>query len=434
MTKKQHVCIDGLNLSLSKGTGIATYARNLGDYLHNAEYSLSILFDKKINEKFPDALYEAVFYEALNKPSEKERRPRTSIVHYFLIPFYFFKSMSYFFRPPNIKHRCFAGVVENEAMENKLPPFNTIYNSASLYRLAQCYFMLFRRLLPIKLSPTPDIMHWTCPIPMRVVGAKNYYTIHDLIPLRLPYTTQDNKKFFYDLMQKIMQSADKLVTVSEFSRQDIIKYLSLPEEKIINTYQSITPHSRYSVDHKTFLENQLRGQFGLSPKSYFLFVGAIEPKKNVIRLLEGFMSANVAEKLVIAGPLAWQSEKERAMLKKYTDRVIYLNYVTNYALHALMSHTKALLFPSLYEGFGLPVLEAMSRGVPVITSNVSSLPEISGDAALLVNPYDIAQISDAIHQLATNDKLCEELSRKGLARAQDFSRDAYAQRLENTYE
>ncbi|MCD8542445.1 MAG: glycosyltransferase [Gammaproteobacteria bacterium] len=269
MTKKQHVCIDGLNLSLSKGTGIATYARNLGDYLQKTGYSLSILFDKKINDKFPDVLYEAVFYDALNKASEKERRPRESMVHYFLIPFYFIKSLLYFIRPPKIKQRSFSGVVENEDMKNKLPTFNTVYNSGSLYRLAQCYFMLFRRLLPIKLSPTPDIMHWTCPIPIRVVGAKNYYTIHDLIPLRLPYTTQDNKKFFYDLIQKIVHSADKLVTVSEFSRHDIINYLSLPEEKVINAYQSISLHSRSSPDDKTFFRKSITGSIWLITKKLF---------------------------------------------------------------------------------------------------------------------------------------------------------------------
>ncbi len=433
MRKKLHVCIDGLNLALSKGTGIATYARNLGDFLHKADCEISILFDKSINQKVSPMLYESLFYETINKPAEKERRPRESKAHYLLAPFYFIKSVWYFIRSPRVKKRVFSGVVANEEMQKRLPTFDAIYNSANIYRLAQCYFLIFGRLLPIKLHPTPDIMHWTCPIPARVIGAKNYYTIHDLIPLRLPYTTKDNKKFFYDMMCRIVKSADKLITVSEYSRQDIINYLSVSPETVVNTYQNVPMPLSAVMDQQAFLENQLRGQFGLVPKTYFLFVGAIEPKKNVVRLLEGFLSANIEQKLVVAGPLAWQSDKERVLLKQYTHKVVYLNYVSSYALHALMLHARALVFPSLYEGFGLPVIEAMSMGLPVITSNITSLPEIADDAAYLVNPYEVSEIAAAISCLANDDALCAELSEKGKKRAQCFSDEVYAQRLQHVY-
>ena len=433
VSKKLHICIDGLNLALSKGTGIATYARNLGNFLHQADCKLSILFDKNINEKVSDLLYETLFYEAINQPSEKERRPRESAMHYLLIPFYFFKSLCYLIRTPRVKEHAFNGVVQNEEMKKRLPSFDTIYNSRNLYRLAQCYFMIYGRLLPITLNPTPDVMHWTCPIPARVVGAKNYYTIHDLIPLRLPYTTKDNKKFFYDMMLRIVKSADKLITVSEYSRQDIINYLPVMQEKVINTYQNVSVPLLNSNEEGLFTENQLKGSFDLTPNSYFLFVGAIEPNKNVVRLVEAFLSANVRQKLVIAGPLAWQSEREKALLKRYCSRVLYLNYVTNEALSALMRHARALIFPSLYEGFGLPVIEAMAMGLPVITSNQSSLPEIASDAAYLVNPYEVREIAKAIHQLATDDALCAKLSEKGKKRAEYFSHALYAERLKAVY-
>lgn len=429
MGKKLHVCIDGLNLALIKGTGIASYARNLGNILHKSGVKVSLLFDKNINEKSSVLLYESLFYEEINGPSEKERRPGDSMAHYFLAPLYFFKSLLYLIRSPRIKSHAFEGIVANEGIKNRLPRFDMIYNSRNLYRFAQCYFKLYGRLLPIKLNPTPDIMHWTCPIPARVVGAKNYYTVHDLIPLRLPYTTKDNKKFFYDMILRIVKSADKLLTVSEFSRQDILTYLPISPDKVINTYQNVAKFDPLSSDSESFLINQLNGQFKLKYKNYFLFVGAIEPKKNVARLLEAFLSANIKQKLVVAGPLAWQSEKEKNMLKKYTKNVIYLNYVSNDALHTLMRCARALVFPSLYEGFGLPVMEAMSLGLPVITSNQSSLPEIAGDAAYFVNPYDVKEMAMAIHRLATDDALCELLSQKGRLRAEYFSDHAYLQRL-----
>lgn len=449
MSKKLHVCIDGLNLSLKKGTGIATYARNLGNHLHNTGFKVSILFDKRLNENASALLYEATFYEAINKPSEKERNPlyrapneasgkiavpRKSLIHYVRIPFYFFKSLLYFIKAPTAKEHVFPGVVERAEMNERLPVFDTMYNSWGLYRLAQCYFLIFGRLLPIKLNPTPDVMHWTCPIPARVVGAKNYYTIHDIIPLRLPYTTQDNKKFFHDMLLRIIKAASKLITVSEFSRNDILTYLPVSEDNLINAYQDVSLSDTWTADSERFSIHQLQTQFKLSPKNYFLFVGAIEPKKNVVRLLEGYLSTNVAQPLVIVGPLAWQSDKEQVLLKQYPEKIIYLKYVSKNSLNTLMRHARALVFPSLFEGFGLPVIEAMSVGLPVITSNVSSLPEVSGGAAYLVDPYSASDIAAAIDRLSKDDALCASLSAKGKERANYFSGEAYAERLKAVYD
>ncbi len=433
MSKKLHICIDGLNLSLMKPTGIATYARNLGARLHDMDFKVSVLFDKRLDERAPEILYESTFYEAINKHSEKERRPRQSFTHYALIPFYFLKSISYFIRSPLAKEHTFSGVVEQEGMKTRLPVFDTMYNSWGIYRLAQCYFLMFGKLLPIRLHPTPDVMHWTCPIPARVVGAKNYYTIHDIIPLRLPYATQDNKKLFYDMLLKIVKSSDKLVTVSEFSKKDIVTHLKVAQEKVINTYQDVCLSDDWSSDKISFSINQLQAQFGVSSQEYFLFVGAIEPKKNVVRLLEAFLSANVEQKLIVVGPLAWLSSKENVLLQQYQERVIYLSYVSSDTLNVLLRHARALIFPSLFEGFGLPVMEAMSVGLPVITSTISSLPEIAGGAAYLVNPYKVDEIAAAIYLLSKDDGLCASLSAKGKERTKFFSSKAYVERLRSVY-
>lgn len=434
MSKKLHICIDGLNLSLMKPTGIATYARNLGNRLHDMDLKVSVLFDKRLDESAPEILYESTFYEAINTPSEKERRPRQSFIHYALIPFYFLRSISYFIRSPLAKEHTFPGVVEQESMKTELPVFDTMYNSWGIYRLAQCYFLMFGKLLPIRLHPTPDVMHWTCPIPARVVGAKNYYTIHDIIPLRLPYATQDNKKIFHDMLLQIIKSAHKLITVSEFSKKDIVTHFKVSQEKVINTYQDVCLSDTWSSDKISFSINQLRAQFNLLPQEYFLFVGAIEPKKNVARLLEAYLNANVTQKLIVVGPLAWQSDKEQVLFKQYQERVLYLSYVSSDTLSILLRHARALVFPSLFEGFGLPVIEAMSLGLPVITSNVSCLPEIAGDSAYFVNPHNVGEIAVAIHRLSTDDALCASLSEKGQERSKFFSSEAYGERLKAVYD
>lgn len=431
--KKLHVCIDGLNIALSKGAGISTYARNLANQLHQSGRQVSLLFDKKIKENASSLLYEVLFYAALEASAVKESAPRPRRRISLQSPTYLYKSFFNVLKPPSGKEHIFPGVVEDQALKKRLPSFDSVYNIQDIYGLARCYFWIFGELLNIKLSPTPDIMHWTAPIPARVVGAKNFYTIHDIIPLRLPHATLDNKKYFYHLLTKISRTADQLITVSEFSKNDISTYIKGAMGRVINTYQDIHIREDFLLNKEIFSVNQLKIQFGLLPKDYFLFVGAIEPKKNVMRLIEGYLSANVKQRMVVVGPLAWLFEKERVLLKQYPDRVIYLNYVNAEILSILLCHARALVFPSLFEGFGLPVIEAMSIGTPVITSNISSLPEIAGDAAYLIDPYSVCDIAAAIHRLSIDDDLCAELAKKGKERATYFSHEAYARRLEAVY-
>ena len=202
---------------------------------------------------------------------------------------------------------------------------------------------------------------------------------------------------------------------------------------MINTYQDVCLSDAWSLDKISFSANQLQAQFGVSSQKYFLFVGAIEPKKNVVRLLEAFLSSNVGQKLIVVGPLAWLSSKENILLQQHQERVIYLNYVSSDTLNVLLRHARALIFPSLFEGFGLPVIEAMSVGLPVITSNVSSLPEITGGAAYLVSPYKVDEIAAAICRLSNDAALCASLSEKGKERAKFFSSQAYIERLRSVY-
>ena len=173
-------------------------------------------------------------------------------------------------------------------------------------------------------------------------------------------------------------------------------------------------------------------------REYFLFFGAIEPKKNVARLVEAYLASSVNSPLVIVGGPGWGSEQDVKLLKSLAGldgrkRIVWLGYLPRDMLAMLIAGARATVFPSLYEGFGLPALEAMALGTPVITSNTSSLPEVVGEAGVLVDPYDVRSISRAIIEIDSDEGMRSELSRRGLAQAEKFSSEAYAKRLASFY-
>lgn len=290
-------------------------------------------------------------------------------------------------------------------------------------------------------------MHWTYPLPLKISGIPNIYTLHDIVPLRLPYTTLDNKRKYYRLVSKILKTADHIVTVSESSKKDIIDFLGIDNNKITNTYQTISIPDKYANKPLELVQKEIEGTFGLEYKNYLLFWGSIEPKKNIGRIIEGYLASGVKAPLVIVGAQAWKSEEElkliyddniRSLIQvgnetRVKKKVIQLNYAPFPLLVSLIKCAKFSLFPSLYEGFGLPVLESMLLGTPVISSTTSSIPEIAGDAAILINPYDTNAIAKAITNLDKDEILRNELIEKGLIQAKQFSEEAYINRLNNVY-
>lgn len=268
----------------------------------------------------------------------------------------------------------------------------------------------------------------------------NIYTIHDLVPLRLPYTTLDNKRYYYRLIKSCLETSAHICTVSERSKTDIIELFGTPDQHISNTYQAVDTSDVAACKSQYDAELEVEGIFGLEPRSYFLFFGAIEPKKNIGRLVEAFLSARLNTKLVIVGSLAWKADEEmkliNAMLKQRPDlkrRIHVFDYTPRSFLVSLIRAAKAVVFPSLYEGFGLPVLEAMQLGTPTLCSTGGSLPEIAGDASVVVDPYDVNSIAQGLRQLEQDAELRHQLSVSGVARAQMFNSAAYADRLQAMY-
>jgi len=429
--------IDGRNLNLEKGTGVATYARNLSYCLHELGYEIDVLYGNRAAPGHTDLIKEIAFFDSNAGDIPVLLRWIRSIKEGFLAP------LGYETTKVPI-----TGTVIADTFKSRLPYFDSIYNSPDLFRKAHNFFNVFKKIQRIRIANKPDLMHWTYPLPLKIPHIPNIYTLHDLVPLRLPYTTLDNKRKYFRLVSKIAESADHIITVSQCSKNDIINILGIPDKKITNTYQSVSIPDKYANKPSEIVQREVEGTFGLEYKNYFLFWGSIEPKKNIGRIIEGYLSSGVKTPLVIVGAQAWKSEDELKLLyddnikslvhigneTRVQTKVVQLSYAPFPLLVSLIKGAKATIFPSLYEGFGLPVLESMLLGTPVISSATASIPEVAGDAAILVNPYDTREIAEAIRTLDSDQDMRELLTKKGFSQAALFSEDAYKKRLSEVYQ
>ncbi len=436
-TSQKTVMIDGYNLGLERGTGVATYARNLSYELHGMGHKVSVLYGNRGALNRDELLREIAFFDgSVEQPRLVEllERIRAGL----RLPF------RYEAKPIPI-----SGRVISRSFDARLPYFDQLYNFPDVFKNAQSAYWVWRRLMSVKLPEKPDLVHWTYPLPLTIPGRPNLYTFHDLVPLKLPYTTLDNKRRYLKLMRLLARKADHIVTVSENSRRDIIELLGVDEDRVTNSYQSVQIPAKFRDKPQDQVAREVEGVTGFGYKQYFLFWGSLEPKKNIGRMIEAYLASGVTTPLVIIGAQAWKAEKELALLNEAKDkhspfgalerrrgarkRIIRLDYVPFGMLVSLIRGAKAALFPSLYEGFGLPALEAMLLETPVICSNVSSLPEVVGDAALQVDPYDASAISAAIRTLDSDADMREELAQKSGKQAALFGPQAHRERLGQIY-
>ncbi|MEN3749280.1 glycosyltransferase family 1 protein [Sphingomonas sp. HF-S3] len=423
------ILIDGYNLGLEKGTGVATYARNLSYELHNLGHSVSVLYGNHASSAKDGLLREVSFFDGA-----EERRGIVDIL----------TQVQHAVRGP-LGHSAAAvpmtGAVISRTFEARLPYFDRMLNASDVFKRSQSAFKLWGGLSRVRVDDDPDLVHWTYPLPLTVAGRPNLYTVHDIVPLRLPYTTLDHKRRYLQLLRKLDRSADHFVTVSECSKRDMVEILGISPDRITNTYQSVDIPASLREKSEAQVAREVEGLAGVPYKGYFLFWGSIEPKKNIGRMIEAYLVSKVDAPLVIIGAQAWRSKGELKLLGSAETgpgvdagkRIVRLPYASFGLLVSLIRGARAALFPSLYEGFGLPALEAMLLGTPVICSNTSSLPEVAGDAAFMVDPYDTVALTSAIRTVDADEGLRDDLGRRGVAQAAQFSPAAYRERLDGLY-
>jgi len=281
-----------------------------------------------------------------------------------------------------------------------------------------------------------DIFHATNHLLAHFGRAKTVFTLHDLIFLHYPaYHLPYNRWFLTLAMPRFLRAAHVIVTPSECSRQDAIKFYNLPAEKIKVIYEAAAPHFKPATNPTELA--RIRQKYNL-PANFLLHVGTIEPRKNLSRLLEAFRAAladHPGLRLVLVGKKGWLYDEFFQKIKTLglDDHVVFPGFVDEADLPAFFQLAEVFVYPSLYEGFGLPPLEAMACGAPVICSNSSSLPEVVGNAGLLVDPADTAELAAALRRALSDADLRASLRAQSLARAAQFSWDRAGAELEAVY-
>ena len=271
----------------------------------------------------------------------------------------------------------------------------------SQFKIPRVYNRLKSSLL---FSPVPEAPIFT--------NCRYVVTLHDLIPLRYPTKFSPLNAYFRCYIPQVLAQAQHILCNSTATARDVTDFFNISSKKITPTL--------LAYDNKSFRF------LNLNIGNYFLYIGRHDPYKNISTLIRAF--ANLPNCHSYELWLTGSSDRRYTpALKKQvqelgiTNQVKFLDYVPYEDLPKIISGAIALVFPSLWEGFGLPVLEAMACGTPVITSNLSSLPEVAGDAAILIDPYKVAEITDAMQAIANDSGLRSHLSQLGLARAKQFS-------------
>lgn len=262
-------------------------------------------------------------------------------------------------------------------------------------------------------------------IPSDIIKSKKIITtVHDFsFILHKECHSIDRVNFFEENFFQNIYRSDLIITGSEFSKREILERLQFKKEDVRVVYHGV----RHDIFKK---KNDINLNFDL-PEKFILSVGSIEPRKNLIGLLDAFIKfkneRDSEYQLVIAGFKGWQNNEIFQLIEDNKDIIIYLGYVTDQELVALYNKASCFVYPSFYEGFGLPPLEAMACGTPVVCSNVASLPEVCGDAVVYCDPYSVEDIKNKINYILSDNNLQNEFSLKGLEQSKKFTWEKSAQ-------
>jgi glycosyltransferase involved in cell wall biosynthesis len=308
-----------------------------------------------------------------------------------------------------------------------------VRHTSRLGRLAWEQTRLPRSLLALKI----DVLHSTHhTLPLRVAHCARVVTIHDMTFFRLPERYPLARRLYMQTATRLAaRVADAIIVPSNAVRNDVVRVLRVPSERVVTVYEAAAARFVPAAHMATQAALRRHGIDG----PYVLSVGSLEPGKNRGRLIQAMRQlrdAGYPHRLVVVGQKAWMYKAEFELVTGLgmQDRVMYLGYVADDELPALYSGATAFAYPSLYEGFGLTVVEAMACGVPVLTSNVSATAEVAGDAALLVDPLSVGSIGDGLRRLIDEQMLRAELIERGRTRATQFSWRRAADETYTVYE
>ena len=307
--------------------------------------------------------------------------------------------------------------------------------SSTMYRILNLLFPLNYT----KYFQNADIVYFCSFFLPRRTGTKCIFTIHDMVATLYPETTKWINYLILKLeLKRSVKRADRIVTVSESSKNDIVKLLNVPEDNI----DIVTPAYDKNIFNVNYNKDDIlkcRIKFNIN-NEYILYVGTLEPRKNLVNLIKAYEQAFLFNKdipqLVIAGGNGWKYESifEAADKCKLKNHIIFTGYIDDADVPLLMNGAMMFVFPSIYEGFGMPCLEAMACGTPVITSNISSMPEVVGNAGILISPNSIEDISINMKRLFNDTTLRKRCREAGLERAKNFSWTKSAQKLHKVFE
>jgi len=430
-----HILVEARNLALRHGTGIATYSRGLKDVLGTLGHTTDAIIQTSFKPTSNTLANEIALFDFEARSLHEKKRKKNFFEKWARLHERYVSDL----RGTDAQRITIGDIVADPTQLPGLDGFSNVYGVQHLFDRADNFLRRTGSPLDVRVDTSPDLVHLTHPTPIRVANKPTVVTVHDIVPLRMPHTTLDDKAAFLRTLDYVTHHADHIVTVSDASKEDLLKYFNIKEERITTTHQSLRlpPELLARSDEDTARD---LSTLSAEPGGYFLFVGAIEPKKNISRLFDAYLSSGSKRPLLLAGPSGWSSERDLARVQNNINstgnqqpRIIQLSYVPFYLLLSLIRHARSLLFPSLYEGFGLPALEAMALGTPVLTSNTSSLPEVVGEAAVTVDPYSTFDLAAAIKRLDQDDDLCAELRKQGPIQAAKFSHDAHTKKMASVY-
>ena len=279
-----------------------------------------------------------------------------------------------------------------------------------------------------------DIFHGLSnelPLNIKHVKAKKVVTIHDVIFLKFPELYQFiDRKIYNFKFKKACQNADKIIAISHQTKEDLIHYYKIPESKIEVIYQTCNQIFKQQFDDETKENTKIKFQL---PQNFVLNVGTIEKRKNVLNVIKAIHNVDIS--LIIIGKETEYAKEVKSYIyqNELQDKVKILNHVNAQELACIYQLSKIFIYPSIYEGFGIPILEAFFSGVPVITGNAGATAEAGGEAAIKINPLDYKMLEEQIVYLLENNNIRAQFISKGFERAKLFEKETVAKNLMNFY-